>query len=162
MLRVRRQHHRTHELNIEGGEQLFSPFLREDVHKGKSNEKFFCSLLIGLIFVGLVTRWNGQRQQRQLQEEWLDKDFVKVRPQAGQVLFAPSDFGRTLQIGGSVFSAPISLSTGSHFSRGDEHFFVKYTVEQIEKDGVSIAYEADGAEPGPISSSSGSVKLNWK
>ncbi len=125
-------------------------------------KKFLWSFLIGIVFVGSTVYWNGQRQQSQIQEEWLTKYFSHVQSRNGQVLLTRERLGVPLQTRGLPFDNPTLFSVGDTFHQGDEHFFIKYAVEKIEEDGVIISYQGAGGQPSPIDPSSGSIKLGWK
>jgi len=125
-------------------------------------KKFFLAFSGLVLFVVLALYLNGQRQQSQLEDQWLNSDFSKIQPQQGGVLFAPSNFGIPLQINKTPFVKPMILFTGSPFERGDEHFFIHYTLEQIGEDGVVISYQSEGGSPAQVGNASGKVKLVWK
>lgn len=125
-------------------------------------KKFFLAFLGVGVLLAVGVYLNYQRQQSQLEEEWLNLYFSKIQPQKGGVLFAPSTYGPPLQINKTPFVKPMILFAGSPFERGDEHFFIHYTLSQIGEDGVVIAYQSDGGSPAPVGSASGKVKLVWK
>lgn len=128
-------------------------------------KRFRVLFLAGIVFCSLSAYGIQRLHQNQEQLESLNYMFTKVQPKNGGVLFVSSNKGLPMGIRDHpdiLFAKPFLLYEDSRFGIADQHFFIEYTIQEIEKDGVIIGYTTQGTRPSLIRRSHGIVKLAWK
>ena len=124
-------------------------------------------LLCALLFYPLVSRWLQQPRQREIQTNFLNRNYsYKLLPNKKLLLLAKNQrsamklYNADASRSNLNFSRPLSLS--SQFETVDHHWSATYTITKISASYIEIYIEANGESPALARSSNGFIKLQPK